>query len=61
MVSIAVCYFFIVDLVGQHATDIIFQRTGGHDDDMHYCEESVWNLMIAVTVIYGLVLLFRVG
>ena len=57
-----------MDLVRQHAPDIIFQMPGGHEDGehddgdhIHYCEESVWNLMIAVTVIYGLVLLFRIG
>ena len=55
------CYFFIVDLVREHAPDIVYVKAGGLGGGMHYCEESVWDLMIAVTVIYGLVLLFRIG
>ena len=55
-----VSFLMIFGKLIQHSNDIEFVRAKG-DPDPHYCERGIWNLMIAVAVIYPLLLLFRVA
>ena len=55
-----VSFLMIFGKLIQHSNDIEFVRAEG-DPDPHYRERGIWNLMIAVAVIYPLLLLFRVA
>lgn len=55
-------YYIIVYKTISHFGDVIHDKKLAEEKDEmhHYCELGTWHLMVAVSIIYGLVLVFRV-
>ena len=55
-------YYIIVYKTVSHSGDVIHDKNLAEEKEEmhHYCELGTWHLMVAVSIIYGLVLVFRV-